>query len=234
MSKPRLLDLFCGAGGAARGYQRAGFHVTGIDCKDQPHYAGDVFLKGNVLELDPAWIADAFDAVHASPPCQFGTALKSAPGNRPHVNLIPATKLLLKASGLPWIIENVESRTVRPHMQGALKLCGSMFGLGAEGCELRRHRLFLSNVLLLADECRHRRGAPVIGVYGGHARRRAATHGGRGTRDAWEGGHLGAASAALGIDWMTLGELSEAIPPDFTEYLGRQLARAVVRELEEA
>ena len=181
------------------------------------------FIQGNVLELDPAWIAANFDAVHASPPCQFGTSLRSAPGTRKdHVNLIPATKLLCDASGLPWIIENVEAKAVKPHMRGALRLCGSTFGLGAEGCELRRHRLFLSNVLLFSEPCRHRRGAPVIGVYGGHARRRAAAHGGRGSRDAWEGGHLGAASTALGIDWMTLAELSEAIPPAFTEYLGAQ------------
>ena len=225
----RLLDLVCGAGGAARGYQLAGFHVTGVDVKAQPRYCGDVFLRANVLELDPDWIGDNFDAVHASPPCQFGTALRSAPGAKAHVNLIPATKLLLNATGLPWIIENVEAKAVRPHMRGALRLCGSTFGLGAEGHELRRHRLFLSNVLLFSEPCRHRLGAPVIGVYGGHARRRAAKHGGRGSKDVWTGGHLGAASEALGIDWMTLAELSDAIPPAFTEHLGRQLARAVER-----
>jgi DNA (cytosine-5)-methyltransferase 1 len=234
MSQPRLLDLYCGAGGAARGYQRAGFHVTGVDIRPQPHYTGDAFLQGDVLKIDPDWIADGFDAVHASPPCQFGTALRSAPGAKVHLNLIPETKIKLGATRLPWIIENVDSSKVRPFMRGALKLCGSTFGLEAEGHELRRHRLFLSNVLLFSEPCRHRHGAPVIGVYGGHARRRAAKHGGRGTADVWASGHLGAASTALGIDWMTLGELSEAIPPAFTEYLGRQLLRVVERWREAA
>lgn len=226
----KLLDLFCGAGGASRGYQQAGFHVTGIDLKPQPNYAGDLFIQGNVLELDPEWIAANFDAVHASPPCQFGTALRSAPGTRKdHVNLIPATKLLLQASGLPWVIENVESKAVLPHMRGAVRLCGSTFGLGVQGYELRRHRLFLSNVLLFCEACRHGHG-PVIGVYGGHARCRSAKHGGRGTKDIWQGGHLAAASAAMGIDWMTLAEISEAIPPAFTGYLGGQLANAIRHE----
>lgn len=223
----RLLDLFSGAGGAARGYQRAGFHVTGIDIKPQPAYGGDVFALGDVLTLDPAWITANFDAVHASPPCQFGTSLRSAPGTKKdHVNLIPATKLLLEATGLPWIIENVESKAVLPHMRGSVRLCGSTFGLGVDRYELRRHRLFLSNMLLFCDECRHGHG-PVIGVYGGHARCRSAKHGGRGTADAWPGGHLKAASEAMGIDWMTLAELSEAIPPAYTTYLGHQLAHAI-------
>src|SRR3954469_12398070 len=155
MSKPRLLDLYCGAGGAARGYQRAGFRVTGVDIVDQPRYAGEFFLQYDVLKIDPAWIAERVDAVHASPPCQFGTALRTAPGNRPHLNLIPDTRRLLAATGLPWIIENVESPVVREHMPDALRLCGSSFGLGAEGHELRRHRLFASNVFLFGQPCHH-------------------------------------------------------------------------------
>ena len=227
----RLLDLYCGAGGAARGYQRAGFHVTGVDIVPQPGFAGDVFCLGDVLVLDPAWIASHFDAVHASPPCQFGTSLSDMPDAKEHLNLIPQTRALLEASGLPWIMENVESPKVRPFMRGALRLCGSSFGLGAEGHELRRHRLFDSNVFLFGQPCRHVHARPVIGVYGGCARRRSKLHGGRGSKDAWTGGHLGAASAAMGIEWMTLAELSEAIPPAYTEDLGRQLARHVRREV---
>ena len=227
---PRLLDLYCGAGGAARGYQRAGFHVTGIDIVPQPAYAGDVFAWGHALHLDPGWIGQNFDAVHASPPCQFGTTLSDMPDAKQHLNLIPETRALLEATGLPWIIENVDAPKVRPFMRGATRLCGSSFGLGAEGHELRRHRLFDSNVFLFGQPCRHGHG-PVIGVYGGHARRRSKLHGGRGSKDVWSGGHLGAASAALGIEWMTLGELSEAIPPAYTEYLGRQLMRCVKCEV---
>jgi DNA (cytosine-5)-methyltransferase 1 len=223
----KLLDLYCGAGGATRGYQRAGFEVTGIDIKPQPHYCGETFIEADALSLRPEWIAENFDAVHASPPCQFATALRSAPGAKVHVNLIPETRVLLQATRLPWIIENVDSRLTRECMPGALRLCGTSFGLGAEGCELRRHRLFLSNVMLFAQPCQHWPHAPVVGVYGGHARLRAANKGGRGTKEAWSGGHLQVASTALGIDWMTLAEMSEAIPPEFTKYLGNQLRRFV-------
>jgi DNA (cytosine-5)-methyltransferase 1 len=95
-----------------------------------------------------------------------------------------------------------------------------MFGLGAQDCQLQRHRLFETSFDLPAAECRHD-ARPVIGVYGGHARKRAAKHGGRGTRDVWEGGHKAAASEAMGIDWMTLAEMSEAIPPAYSEFIGR-------------
>lgn len=96
-----------------------------------------------------------------------------------------------------------------------------MFDLGAQGCQLQRHRLFESNFFIRSLPHFHRDERPVIGVYGGHARRRAASAGGRGTRDIWKGGHKAAASEALGIDWMTLAELSEAIPPAYSEYIGR-------------
>jgi DNA (cytosine-5)-methyltransferase 1 len=100
-----------------------------------------------------------------------------------------------------------------------------MFGLGAQGCSLQRHRLFETNIPYFhppyyAPKCEHD-GRPVIGVYGGHARKRSAKAGGRGTKDTWEGGHKAAASEALGIDWMTLGEMSEAIPPAYAEHIGR-------------
>lgn len=95
-----------------------------------------------------------------------------------------------------------------------------MFGLGAQGCRLQRRRLFESNFTIpvppsAADN------RPVIGVYGGHARKRSAKAGGRGTKDVWEGGHKAAASEALGIDWMTLAEMSESIPPAYAEHIGR-------------
>ena len=222
--KPRLLDLFCCAGGAGVGYERAGFEVTGVDIvvhKRNPHRV----IEADCLGLDPAWIAANFDAVHASPKCQGQTRMR-APGRKQHVNQIPDTIALLEATGLPWVLENVEG--AEPWMPNALTLCGSMFGLGAQGCQLQRHRLFIANFPITAPSaCRH--SGPVIGVYGGHARKRSAMHGGRGTRDVWEGGHLAAASEAMGIDWMTLAELSEAIPPAYTEWLGRQLL-ARVRE----
>lgn len=216
--QPRILDLFCGVGGASEGYSRAGFEVVGVDLADQPRYPGP-FVRHDALALDLRFVR-SFDAVHASPPCQFATALRHAPGGKVHPNLIPATRDLLQRSGLPYVIENVEG--ARDHLREPVRLCGTMFGLGAQGCELHRHRLFEANFPIPARQCLHG-GLPVIGVYGGHARKRAKRHGGRGTRDAWVGGHRAAASEAMGIGWATLAEISEAIPPDFTEYVGRAL-----------
>lgn len=218
----RLLDLFCGVGGASAGYVRAGFEVVGVDLEPQPRYPW-AFIQADALSLDQRFLR-WFDAIHASPPCQFATTLRHAPGGKEHSNLIPPTRKLLRASGRPYIIENVEP--ARPHLVSPVMLCGTMFDLGAQGCALHRHRLFESNIALAAPICAHGEG-PVIGVYGGHARKRAAKHGGRGTRDEWIGGHSAAASEALGIDWATLDGLSQAIPPAYTEYLGRQLLRAV-------
>ena len=165
----RVLDLYCGAGGAGYGYHLAGFEVVGVDRAPQPRYPF-AFLRADALSLDPRFLA-FFDLVHASPPCQFGTALRHA--------------------------------------------------LGAQGCQLQRHRLFEASFPLAPPRaCAHTE--PVIGVYGGQARKRSAKHGGRGTRDAWEGGHRAAASEAMGITWATLNELSEAIPPAYTRWIGTQ------------
>lgn len=225
----RLLDAFCCAGGAGRGYQRAGFHVTGFDIADQPRYAGDVFERRDILSVSPDEIRERFDAVHASPICQGLTALRHAPGTKSHPNLIPATRSLLEASGLPWIIENVEG--AEPWMPGAITLCGSMFpGLESEGAWLQRHRLFIASFEISAPSpCRHDATRPVAGVYGGHARRRSKRFGGRGTRDVWRAGHRVAMSELMGMDWATCSEMSEAIPPAYTEWLGRQLAAEVRR-----
>lgn len=201
------------------GYARAGFDVTGVDVKRRKRNPHPV-IEGDALALDPAWIRANFDAVHASPPCQGYTAMRFAKGAKGAPLLIAQTRELLQAAGLPYVIENVEDAAwdlIEP-----ICLCGSMFGLGAYGFELQRHRLFECSFPVEPIACAHS-GAPVIGVYGGHARNRSAKHGGRGTRDVWPNGHGDAAGKALGIDWMTLDEMSEAIPPAYTEHLGRQL-----------
>jgi DNA (cytosine-5)-methyltransferase 1 len=214
----RLLDLFCNAGGAGMGYHRAGFEVVGVDLAPQRRYPF-AFIRQDALTLDPRFLR-SFDAIHASPPCQGYTALRHAPGANGAPKLIAQVREMLESTGLPWLIENVEEAAWA--MRGPVTLCGSMFGLGAQGHHLERHRLFEANFPISAPRpCSHRQ--PVIGVYGGHARNRSAKHGGRGTRDQWEGGHRAAASEAMGIDWATLAEMSEAIPPAYTEHLGRQL-----------
>ena len=219
MTRPRLLDLACKAGGCSAGYVKAGFDVIGADLVFQRRYPYELIV-GDALAMDPAWIAANFDAVHASPDCQGYTVLRHAPGAVGKPQTIAAFRALLVATGLPYVIENVEAAAWA--MVDPLTLCGSMFGLGAQGCQLHRHRLFESNIVLTPPGgCQH--ASPVIGVYGGHARIRAASHGGRTTRDVWQGGHKAAASQAMGIDWMTLDELSNAIPPAFTHHLGLQL-----------
>lgn len=218
--RPRLLDLFCCAGGAAMGYHQAGFEVVGVDINPQPHYPFE-FIQRNVLDLHWEWIEDEFHAVHASPPCQFATALRHAPGAKEHQNLIPGTRRVLGAADIPYVIENVEG--ARDHLRNPVMLCGSMFHLGAAGHQLQRHRLFETNWGLrpAAGPCAHRE--PVIGVYGGHVRCRSAKHGGRRTRD-FEGRDKPAlAREAMGMDWATMGELSEAIPPAYTRFIGEQL-----------
>lgn len=220
MSRPVLIDLFCKAGGAAEGYYRAGFDVIGVDHDPQPNYPRHCqFIQADVWALTPQFFMGA-DAVHASPECQGYTSMRHAKGAKGRPREIGRARAMLAALGLPYVIENVEQAKV--DMIEPIRLCGSMFGLGAQGHYLERHRLFESNIAISAPgPCAHKK--PVIGIYGGHARNRAAKHGGRGTRDVWEGGHNAAASQALGIDWMTLDELSEAIPPAFTEHLGHQL-----------
>lgn len=218
MTRPLLIDLFCKAGGAAAGYESAGFDVIGVDWNPQPNYPYQ-FVEADVWALEPSFFAAA-DAVHASPECQGYTALRHAKGAKGRPQEIGRIRRILQGLAVPYVIENVEMAAF--DMIEPVKLCGSMFGLGAQGCHLERHRLFESNIAISAPgPCAHKK--PVIGIYGGHARNRAAKHGGRGTKDVWEGGHNAAASQALGIDWMTLDELSEAIPPAFTEHLGRQL-----------
>jgi len=222
----RLLDLFCCAGGAGAGYARAGFTVTGVDVEPQRRYPF-TFHQRDVLTLSAGWIRDNFDAVHASPPCQGYTEMRHAPGTVGAPLLIDETRTLLEATGLPWIIENVAG--ARWAMRDPVTLCGTMFGLGAIGHELRRHRLFESNVSLAVPECAHT-DRPVIGVYGGHARCRSARHGGRKSADFPDQDKPAIARECMGIDWMTTREMSEAIPPAYTEFLGVQLAAHIASE----
>lgn len=208
----RALDLFCCAGGAGMGLHRAGFEVVGVDIRPRPRYPF-TFMLADALTFNLA----GFDFIWASPPCQGYTAMRHAPGAKGAPQLIDQVRARMPV-GVPWAIENVEE--ARWAMIDPVTLCGTMFGLGTEGHELRRHRLFESNFPIMAPECHHSDG-PVVGVYGGHARRRSAKHGGRGTRDVWANGHRAAMSEAMGMDWATCDEMSEAIPPAYAEFIGR-------------
>lgn len=166
--KPRALDLFCGQGGATRGLQQAGFHVTGMDLKPQKRYCGDEFVQMDALKAD----CGRFDFIWASPPCQAFSVLRFLPTAREHPNLIPEARAMLVASGRPYCIENVVGAPLGESGY-LIMLCGTMFGLQtADGsAELRRHRLFETSFsIALRPACQH--GAVPLGVYGGHVRDR--------------------------------------------------------------
>lgn len=217
MDKPKLLDLFCGAGGCSKGYQLAGFYVIGVDIIPQPRYCGDEFIQADVMGLDPEFIR-SFDAVHASPPCQKYTKmakglLQSQGRAREYPDLVAPVRNKLNSCGNPYIIENVEGAP----LDDPILLCGSMFGL-----LVQRHRLFESNIFLMSMDCSHDRyvadkpnlhrlsksPSRVVGCYGN----------GRGRGD-----NVALWGRAMGIHWMSRRELSQAIPPAYTEFIGKQL-----------
>jgi DNA (cytosine-5)-methyltransferase 1 len=218
VSRPLLLDLFCGAGGAAMGYHRAGFDVVGVDIKPQPHYPFE-FIQSDALEYLRWIVAQPFPlvaAIHASPPCQAHTSLKGMWNAKEHLDLIPETRELLQASGLPYVIENVPGAP----MSALITLCGSSFGLGIPGAQLRRHRLFEPSpgLFLMSPPCQH--SGPVIGVYGGHGRDRRRTVN-------TQNFSVEQRREAMGIEWMNGTELSQAIPPAYTQFIGEQLIQAL-------
>jgi DNA (cytosine-5)-methyltransferase 1 len=206
--KPRLLDLFCGAGGAAMGYHRAGFDVVGVDIAPQPNYPFP-FVQADGLA--PPFQLDGFDAIHASPPCQRWTV--GAPGRAlgdKHPDLLTPTRDLLRATGLPYVIENV----VGAPMPDAFLLCGATFGL-----PVMRHRLFevYPKIDLVPSLCHQTRWGRAVdhgpGFYSyGHGK----------WRDAWRE-HV----VPVVWPWMTLEEAGQAIPPAYTEFIGGQLLAAL-------
>lgn len=195
--KPILLDLFCGAGGAAKGYMDAGFYVIGIDSKPQPHYPGE-FLERDAM----AWVAEhghKYAAIHASPPCQAYSRATAWRGDRAdHPDLIAEVRGLLLATSRPFVIENVQD--ARRHLRQPIMLCGTSFGL-----PIQRHRYFECSwpTTQLLPACQHRRGDF------------SHDHGGKQTESQYR--------EAMGVMWMTVMESRQAIPPAYTRFLGKQL-----------
>ncbi len=226
------LDLFCGAGGVSMGLSRAGFDVVGCDISQQKNYPF-TFVRANALK--PPFDISLFDFIWASPPCQAHSAMKTMHNAKSHADLIPTTRTLLQSSGKPWVMENVPgAATMNPH----LILCGTMFGLGVGDAELRRHRLFELSFPLpaLVPSCQHYVRGRVCGVYGGHGRDRRRTKpatvgvyggaggaGGASVRDGTQQFSTAERAEAMGIDWMTGAELSQAIPPAYSEFIGRMV-----------
>lgn len=212
MSEPVLLDLFCCGGGATKGYQRAGFRVVGVDIDPQPDYCGDDFVQADALDY-LAGHGMKYDAIHASPPCQASTALtKGTNAGREYPQLIPATRAMLAYYRVPTVLENVQGSDLRRD----LVLCGEMFGLG-----VIRHRYFeISGFDAVQPAHKPHRGrvrgwrhgqyhdGPYVAVYG--------DGGGKGSVPEWQ--------QAMGIDWTSDRKtIAEAIPPAFTEHIGRQI-----------
>lgn len=222
--KLRVLDLFCKAGGAGMGYKRAGFEIVGIDIEPQPNYPGEFYQMDAIAAVQR--YGNSFDVIHASPPCQYYTTLTQGTNQkqkRKYPALIESTRHMLNQLGKPYIIENVMTAPVRPD----IVLCGEMFGLA-----VIRHRKFELGFWhgLKPEHVKHRGRVagmrhskwftgPYFAVYG--------EGGGKGTVAEWR--------EAMDIDWTwERKELAEAIPPAYTEFIGRQLTkryRTDIREL---
>ncbi len=203
----RALDLFCKAGGASVGLSRAGFDVIGIDIDPQPNYPFP-FFRRDALTMSVEELR-CFDFVWASPPCQGFTAYKRRPGHvAPRDNLIPQTREMLKASGVPFVIENVQGAP----LENPTVLCGSMFGL-----DVRRHRLFEAHGFTIPQpKCDHASQLPRFPPATNRKNLRRTVEVG-----VWRI-PLEVQFKAMGVDWtMTLEELSNALPPAFSEYIGR-------------
>jgi len=220
--KPQALDLFCGAGGATRGLQMAGFHVTGVDINPQPRYVGDRFVRANALA--PPFDLGAFDFIWASPPCQAFTPLRNLT-RRKYANIIPPVRSLLRDAGVLWVIENVTGAPLGE--SGYLvTLCGTMFGLATRdgSAEVRRHRLFETNFSVgLQPACQHDGTRRSLTITGHTPQINVVRNRIRKTFPRSEAG------AAVGIDWMSMKGLSQAIPPAYAEFIGREALKCLRR-----
>jgi DNA (cytosine-5)-methyltransferase 1 len=228
--QPRLLDLFCGAGGAAYGYTRAGFLVTGIDIDPMPRFPYR-FEQADAMEY-LAEHGHEYDAIHASPPChqRYSVMSRCSPGTaQKYPDLIAPLRELLVQLGIPWVIENVPGAP----LDDPVTLCGTQFGLGTRfgdlgWVNLRRHRLFESSFHI-----------PDPGPHTCNSRQRKSitvtSHGRNGNRPEFYGkGYQQACREAMGIGWMNREELGEAIPPAYTEWTGAALMLELRRSLARA
>lgn len=221
----RLLDLFCGAGGVACGYVRAGFEVHGVDHKPQPRYlmsGASSFVQADALDYLRRH-GHEYDVIHASPPCQKYSIAKNIGSGKDHPDLVSETRRLLAATGRHYVIENVVGA---PLLSPAL-VCGLALGLN-----VKRHRLFESDIFLFGTSCPvgHRGNFVSEFGHGSTQRRRWVTVYGGGAPakpDVRRRADAKAAKDAMGIGWMTRNELSQAIPPPYAEFVGRQLMNAI-------
>ena len=227
--RPLLLDLFCGAGGAGMGYHRAGFDVIGVDIEPQPRYPFP-FIQADAMRSLESWELSRIAAIHASPPCQLFTQMNGAHRarhvlgqGRPVLDLLTPTLRRLRELSIPWVVENVVGGG-RAVGGATLQLHGGMFGM-----TVYRPRVFWSNVLILAPT------GPVVrqpvGVWGDRpqVKRRTRLNGDQtGKRSImWQARSVEEAQEAMGMPWADWHGCKEAIPPAYTEHIGRQLIEHV-------
>jgi DNA (cytosine-5)-methyltransferase 1 len=221
MFPKRVLDLFCGAGGAAMGLHRAWpeAEIVGVDIKPQPRYPF-TFVLGDAMTFS----LEGFDFVWASPPCQHYCALKTMPNRREHPALIESVRDKLQK--IPHTIENVFGAP----LLNAIQLCGSNFNLRSNGFQLRRHRYFESNFSVSTfPKCVHQE--KTLGVYGAKVRNIAQEKRHYAKDKVTRGTPVGVVLPqrwgfeAMGIDWMNIKELSEAIPPAYSQYIAEQYSK---------
>jgi len=222
----RALDLFCGAGGATKGLQLAGFHVTGVDIKPQPRYCGDAFHQADAMTFP----LEGYDLIWASPPCQGYSIMRNLPWlkDREYPMLIPDVRRRLQESGALYIIENVNQarRTVKllEGLQGGF-LCGTMFGL-----PIYRHRRFETNFHWFAPAHPRHEDSISSGRYLKGRARDAAFSSWPGRRDGPTGIGTKASrthKAAMGVDWMKSPEATQAIPPLYAKHIGEYAIMAL-------
>lgn len=219
-TKPKLLDACCGAGGCSMGYHRAGFDVVGVDIEPQPNYPFE-FHQGDALEFIEAHWRE-FDVISISVPCQPFTRLaavwRAVAGysyDEKHNDIVQPARDILKSTGKPYIIENV----VGAPLENPFMLCGAMFGL-----KVYRHRIFESNLFFLTPpHVPHKDKTPAVGRGVSPKGFISVTgNGGFGIPDGFQ-----YAKNAMGIDWMSRTELSQAIPPAYTEWIGHRLLETI-------
>jgi DNA (cytosine-5)-methyltransferase 1 len=221
--KPLLLDLFCGAGGCAKGYADAGFSIIGVDKEPQKRYPY-TFIQMDVFEymqtFESAHAVLKFSVIHASPPCQRYSVATKKKNRNEYPDFIPSVRNLLQKTGLPYVIENVSGAPLLS--EKTVTLCGVMFNLG-----VFRHRLFETNFSLSSPSHIKHPGRIGDGKY-------FSVAGGTGRWKSWGSVHRNISKGtiteckrAMGIDWMIRKELVQAIPPAYTEYIGRQLLNAI-------
>lgn len=215
----RLLDLFCGAGGAAMGYSRW-FDITGVDVEPHPDYPFTLIRADAMEILQDREFLKGFDAIHASPPCPAYSEVTPLAAKDAHPKLIEPVREALISWGGPYVIENVQG--AKNYMKNPTLICGSALGL-----KVQRHRLFETNFYVKPTKCHHNAQGTPVGVYGRTQKKQYKRKNGNGRGE--KATSVEEAQKAMGTPWITdWFDLTDAIPPMFTQHVGHYLHQTVL------